>query len=202
MARPPSDIRDRVLEASRARFLGEGVDGASLRDIARDAGTSLGMVVYYFPKKEDLFLEVVEVVYAPFLADVVRLLDEGTTTREKLRRMLLRIANASTRELDVVRLIAREAIGSTTRRRRILRRFMSGHIPYLLAAFADGVGRGELDGAIPLPVILVSFIGMCALPQVIKRALGARVGIAFPGREALAELSIELFFRAMGPRAG
>jgi len=107
MARPPSDIRDRVLEASRARFLGEGVDGASLRDIARDAGTSLGMVVYYFPKKEDLFLEVVEVVYAPFLADVVRLLDEGTTTREKLRRMLLRIANASTRELDVVRLIRR-----------------------------------------------------------------------------------------------
>jgi AcrR family transcriptional regulator len=38
--------------------LGDGVDGASLREIAREAGTNIGMVVYYFATKDDLFLAV------------------------------------------------------------------------------------------------------------------------------------------------
>ena len=56
--------------AARERFLTEGVDGASLREIARDAGTSIGMVYYYFPTKDELFLAVVEEVYAKLLADL------------------------------------------------------------------------------------------------------------------------------------
>ena len=44
MARPRSDIEPRIVHAARRRFLKEGVDGASLRTIAKDAGTSIGMV--------------------------------------------------------------------------------------------------------------------------------------------------------------
>ena len=62
MARPRSDIEPRIVHAARRRFLKEGVDGASLRTIARDAKTSIGMVYYYFPTKDDLFFAVVEEV--------------------------------------------------------------------------------------------------------------------------------------------
>jgi AcrR family transcriptional regulator len=200
MGRPASDIRERLVDAARGRFLTEGVDGASLRDIAADAKTSLGIVVYYFPKKEDLFLAVVDSVYAPMLADVVRRLGDReryATTRERLRMVVLRLADASTRELQVLRLIAREAIGSTTRRRRILRRFMSGHIPHLMAVLTEGVERGELDAAIPLPLMLVAFVGLGALPQVVRRAVDSRLGVSLPGKEKLADLSMEMFFRAV-----
>jgi AcrR family transcriptional regulator len=44
MARPASDIAPRIVHAARERFLFEGVDGASLRNIAKDAGTNIGMV--------------------------------------------------------------------------------------------------------------------------------------------------------------
>jgi AcrR family transcriptional regulator len=64
MPRPKSDIDARIVAAARARFLVEGVDGASLRSIAQDAGTNVGMIYYYFPTKDDLFLGVVEDVYA------------------------------------------------------------------------------------------------------------------------------------------
>ena len=70
MARPRSDIRPRIVDSARARFLSLGVDGASLREIARDAGTNIGMVAYYFPTKDDLFLAVVEEVYASEVADL------------------------------------------------------------------------------------------------------------------------------------
>ena len=46
MARPRGDIAPRILHAARKRFLVEGVDGASLRAIARDARTNKGMIYY------------------------------------------------------------------------------------------------------------------------------------------------------------
>ena len=64
MARPRSDIQKRIVLAARTRFLADGVDGASLRHIARAARTSIGMVYYYFPTKDDLFLAVVEELLA------------------------------------------------------------------------------------------------------------------------------------------
>jgi TetR/AcrR family transcriptional regulator len=198
MGRPASGIRKRLVDAARVRFLHVGVDGASLRGIASDADTGLGMVVYYFPKKEDLFLAVVESVYAPLLSDIVQQLGEVTETRERLRVVVLRVAGASTHELEVLRLIAREAIGSTTRRRRVLRRFMKGHIPHLMAVLTEGVERGELDGAIPVPLMLIAFVALGVLPQVVRRALGPGAGLMLPGKEALADISLEMFFRAVG----
>ena len=67
MPRPPSDIAARIVEAARDRFLLQGVDGASLRSIAADAGTNIGMVYYYFKTKDDLFLAVIEEAYAQLL---------------------------------------------------------------------------------------------------------------------------------------
>ena len=77
MPRPRSDLAPRILAAARTRILHEGVDGASLRQIAADAGTTIGMIYYYFPTKDDVFLAVVEDVYEKLLVDVERALKCG-----------------------------------------------------------------------------------------------------------------------------
>src|SRR3954467_5674250 len=87
MARPKSDIEPRILAAARARFLSDGVDGASLRQIAADAGTSIGMVYYYFPNKDDLFLAVVEEVYEGVLALFEKALSHPSSVSERLGRL-------------------------------------------------------------------------------------------------------------------
>lgn len=197
MGRPASDIRDRLLEAARTRFLQDGVDGASLREIARDAQTSLGMIVYYFPRKEDLFLGVLESAYEPLVDDLVAAIAAEHGTRERLAAVADRVARASPREIDVLRIVAREAIGSARRRHRVVRRFLTGHVPHLLGVLRDGVARGDLDASVPLPLLAVSFAALTLVPQVIARAVGGRL---FPGRDVLARASIDLFFRAAGPR--
>lgn len=47
-----------ILEAARRRFTEEGYDGASLRDIAAEAGVDVALVARYFGSKEELFREV------------------------------------------------------------------------------------------------------------------------------------------------
>lgn len=50
---------DRILNAAEALFSRRGFFGASLRDIAREAGVQMSLVNYHFGLKEDLFRQVV-----------------------------------------------------------------------------------------------------------------------------------------------
>jgi AcrR family transcriptional regulator len=201
MARPRSDIRPRIVEAARARFRAEGVDGASLREIARDAATNIGMVAYYFPTKDDLFLAVVEDVYAGLVADMAEILRAGETARERLRGAFVRLGTASEIELEVMQLMAREALSSSKRLRRILARFMRGHVPLVMATIAHGIAGGEFDRAIPAPFIFMAVLGLGPLPQIARRASRTIPMFAeLPDAVTLADLSIELLFRAVGAR--
>jgi AcrR family transcriptional regulator len=49
---PPA--RERILAAARTRFAGDGVYGATLDDVRRDAGVSVGAIYHHFPDKERL----------------------------------------------------------------------------------------------------------------------------------------------------
>jgi AcrR family transcriptional regulator len=79
VARPKSDIQERIVAAAHQRFLAEGVEATSLRNIAKDADTSIGMVYYYYTTKDDLFLAVVEETYQVILADLEQRLGAGDT---------------------------------------------------------------------------------------------------------------------------
>jgi AcrR family transcriptional regulator len=203
MARPRSDIQPRIVEAARARFLSEGVDGASLREIAREAGTNIGMVVYYFPSKDDLFLAVVEEVYAKILSDLEQAFGAHETARLRLRHALVRLGSASEHEMEVLRLMAREVLLSSTRFKRIVARFMRGHLPLFIATVAQGAREGEFDASVPLPLLVLSVMGLCGLPQILRRAAAdVPLFAALPGADGLADATLDILFRAVGgPRA-
>ena len=51
---------DQVIDGARAVFMREGYEGASVDQIARDAGVSKATLYSYFPDKQHLFLAVLE----------------------------------------------------------------------------------------------------------------------------------------------
>jgi AcrR family transcriptional regulator len=198
MARPRGDIEPRIVHAARARFVVEGVDGASLRTIARDAKTNIGMISYYFATKEDLFLAVVEEVYAKLLTDLEKIFAVGGPLAGRIRAVSERLGTMSATELDVVRLVVREALASSERFRRLLSRFKRGHLPMMLGALAAGVENGEVSSNIPLPVLLVCTFGLAALPQIARRAAGAEAPMGLlPDAAELAELVTGVLFHGI-----
>ena len=201
MGRTPSDIEPRIVEAARARFLHEGVDGASLRAIARDAGTSIGMVYYYFPTKNDLFLAVVEEVYAKLLHDLETELASGTSVDDRLRRLSARIGAATDDELKVIRLVICEALISSDRLDRVVARFQRGHLPLVVSALADGVEAGAIDASIPLPVLMMCALGLGVVPQIVRRIGGKYPHFAgLPESGELARALMTVLFHGIGPK--
>lgn len=172
MPRPPSDIRARVLVAARARFLSDGADGASLRAIARDAGTSIGMVYYYFPTKDELFFGVVEDVYAALLEDLEAILAQHPGFEDRVRALYLRLAAGTEVEADTVRLIVREAVTSSERFTSLRERFKRGHIALGLRLVSEGRHEGAVASEIPLPIAAIAIGALGLMPQAILRSFG------------------------------
>ena len=174
MARPRTDIRDRVVRAARHEFLQRGVEATALRAIARRARTSIGMIYYYFPTKDDLFLAIVEEVYQVVLADLLVTLEPGLPVPERIRRTYARISSFSDEERMVVRLVLREALISSSRLDRIVERFQSGHLPLLLRLVQDGLLDGTFDADIPPMFLVVSMMALGGPGQLILRAMESR----------------------------
>ncbi len=201
MARPPSNIRQRIIRSARTRFLRDGVDGASMRSIASGARTSLGMITYYFGSKDELFMAVVEDVYEKLLADLEGILQRRAPVRERLRGALIRLGGASEVELDVIRMMVREALVSSRRLNTLLDRFMRGHLPLLLATIAEGQRDGVIAGEVPAPLAMVATFVMGALPQFARRAAGDRLPLgALPEGDAFVDVLLDMAFRGIGPR--
>jgi len=199
MARPRSDIRPRLLEAARERFLMDGVDGASLRAIARAAKTSLGMVHYYFGNKEELYFAVVEETYAELLSAMKQAVEGATNLSERIQRVSMRIAEASEIELDILRIVLRESLASTDRRARLLARFRRGHLALVLGLIEEGAAHGEVRRDVPGPALVPMVLAVTLLPQLIKRLAGETwpfaVSLGTPA--AIAALSAEVLLHGI-----
>lgn len=207
MARPASDIRERLLASALARFLGEGVEGASLRRIADDAGTNIGMVYYYFKTKDELFLAVVEEVYAGILADIERIL--GTyeahpkSAPDLIGALYARIARLDPHELDVLRLVMHEALVSSERLGHVAKRFEQGHVPLVVQMLVRGTARGELNAALHPAALLAATATLGIMPQLAHRLLSAaRPDLAplLPAREQLAEVMREVLLHGIAAK--
>ncbi|MCA9601260.1 MAG: TetR/AcrR family transcriptional regulator [Polyangiales bacterium] len=199
MPRPKTDIEERIVEAARKCFLRSGVDGTSLRAIAATARTNLGMVYYYFPTKDDLFLRVIEAPYGRMLDDLEAVLAPGATVETRLRGLYDRVAAASEEEVHTFRLVLREALTSNHRRERIIERFMRGHIPLVLGLVADGRRDGTFDATKHPFEIVAALVSLAVVPQAMLRIVGNRTPMGSPpSGPALAEALVRALLHGVG----
>ncbi len=201
MARPRSDIQPRIVQAARAQFLTRGVDGASLRQIAREAGTSIGMIYYYYPTKDELFLAAVEEIYARLIAELAALLSADAPAEARLCSLSARIGRMSDEERDVAKLILREALLSTTRRERLLERFRRGHLALVAQTILGGAAAGEIDTRHAPVVLMMASFAVCAMPQAVIAIAGDTPPFDdAPRGEALAAQLVDVLFHGIAPR--
>jgi AcrR family transcriptional regulator len=195
MGRPATDIRERVIRAAREAFDKRGVDAVSLRAIAAKARTTIGMVYYYFPTKDALFDAVVDDVYERVLPDLTAALGGDAPLRDKLARVMSRLAGGSEAERAVMRIAVRDVLVSPARRNRMFARFRRGHIPLVLAALAQARSRGELRTDVPLAMQVFSAAAVAVLGALVMPHLPLP---DLPPAEERAEVALRLLFDGIG----
>jgi AcrR family transcriptional regulator len=200
VARPASDIQQRILMAARERFLTEGVDGASLRQIAKDAGTNIGMVYYYYETKDELFLAIIQDVYSKLLSDLERILRTATSAELQFAGIYQRFSQLSPEEYAVIRLLLREALVSSHRLTEVGQLFLHGHIPLLLDSISSGVQAQKLRDDTPPVLLMAASLILGIMPQLMRRMVQQAhpaLDALLPTPDEIAHVMSDLLFRGI-----
>ncbi|HSV05615.1 MAG TPA: TetR/AcrR family transcriptional regulator, partial [Candidatus Binatus sp.] len=82
-----SPTRRRILTAAEKRFAAFGYRRTGIAEIAREAGVAAGTLYRYFENKEEIFRAVMRELLEAWLDMARRVLCEGGTAVERLRRL-------------------------------------------------------------------------------------------------------------------
>ena len=84
MSENPIDPESRILEAANKVFLKHGVDGATMLQIADEAGISRTSLHYYFRNKSRLFEKVLETIQSKFVPALSKIIDADVPVFSKI----------------------------------------------------------------------------------------------------------------------
>ncbi len=143
---PPADTRELIVESAYSCFSRQGLDKATIVDIARTAGVSRSTVYEYFPDKAAIVEACAESASERFYREMTRAMERGGSLEDKLccaavfvtqaRRV---IATEKYFDEDAVRLLLTKDAAV------LLRECVDFFKPYLSAARLTGEVRKDLD---------------------------------------------------------
>jgi AcrR family transcriptional regulator len=178
-----ADVRADLLAAARAAFSSRGYAAVSLRDVAKQAGTTAAMVHYYFGDKDGLFAALLESA----LTGVLERVRSGLAERAK--------SGVSAAPLDFFFDVAQEALGATPWiPQLILREVLTEGAPFrerfvesyarpmsqlLRGALLVEIGAGRLRADLDVDLALTSLLGMAAFPFIAQPVLQRTLGLPY-----------------------
>ena len=193
-----SEQYQRILDAAFAEFAQKGFRGATIKSIGQAAGLkSPSLIYWYFPSKEDLFLEIVR-VRQPLLQVVI---DADSLLDRPPKELLLSLAKTyiSSMEQPEMQQMARLFLAEVGQRPDladlISQNLMEPVLAFLSSYLAHQVKLGRLR---PHDERSSSraFIGML-LPHVISMVLFPRLHADGPTNEEHLETAIDIFLRGV-----
>lgn len=138
---------DQVLEGARAVFMSDGFEGASVDDIAREAGVSKATLYSYFPDKRLLFMEVANMECARQSQSAVDTIDMCASPRDVLCQAGLHFVRFLTSKFG--QQVFRICVAESDRFPEIGRAFYQSGPQRMRtvmgAYFQEAVDRGELE---------------------------------------------------------
>jgi AcrR family transcriptional regulator len=175
-------VRQRLLEVATRLFAERGFAEVGIREIAREARVTPGMIAYYFRDKLGLAEAMLDAVFEHMLAEIRSLAARPPRDVEPLEAFLNIYIQTVARAPWIPRFLLREVLTADgPLRRRFVKRYASR-----LAAVAPALLQREIEAGRVRPdldpgLALLSIVGMCILPFLAAPVVGPLIGVAFDG---------------------
>lgn len=83
-----SQAEEKIKAAAKRVFVSKGFSGCTSREIAKEAGTNVALVNYYFRSKNQLFLLIYQTVTEDFLLSMVDVFSSKISLKEKISQLV------------------------------------------------------------------------------------------------------------------
>jgi AcrR family transcriptional regulator len=175
-----ADTRDRILRAAATVFARHGFDGASLGQVADQAGFTKGAVYSNFASKDDLFVSLLEIRCRESLEEIRRLVEAPGPAQDRVQEIGDRLTQRVLGDRDGTRLFL-EFWAQALRNPKLRRRFLAiwGETRAGLSRLIED-GAGFAGVALPLPADQLVSVAM-ALYDGLALQMLADPGLVQPG---------------------
>ncbi len=192
---------DQLLDAAQEIFSREGLRGASLRAIARQAGCDPALIYYHFDSKEAMFTALLERRFPPLIEDLRRVSDPGDRRPTPLRLWdVMCIYHTRLSHNPGIRSLVRgEIVRGTEGIQELIQNQVGGAALQVKAILEQGIARGEVRQDLD-PLLSTFFLVklhleiLDVLPVVASRLLGVPPGAAVAEGE---RAWMQLFWRGI-----
>ncbi|SPF81111.1 TetR/AcrR family transcriptional regulator [Pseudoprimorskyibacter insulae] len=192
---------DQVLEGARQVFLTHGFEGASVDDIAREAGVSKATLYSYFPDKRLLFMEVATTQCAVQAEQAIQSIDFSQPVQNVLRQVADQMLGFILS--DMGQRIFRVCVAEADRFPDLGQKFyQSGpdHIRTVLVTFLkNAVARGELQ-IDDHNLAADQFVELCKADLWAKLVFGLRSTFTDEERDRVITGAIDTFMARYGTK--
>lgn len=135
--------KDKILASARKLFVEHGFDGASIADIAKEAGVNHSLVFHHFGNKETLWLAVKQNIVDDANKRVRNLPDTDLPFKEFLKKLFVRSINFYHSNPDIIRMMNWQRLESKTD--QIIGVTLSPEMQSWIDAFTYYQKKGELN---------------------------------------------------------
>ena len=189
------DTRAALLEAGFHAFARKGFDGASVRDITREAGANLGAITYHFGSKRALYSEVLKENLTPVVDRVgIAAVGPGTPT-ERLSAVIAVFFEQLSKNPELPRLMLQEVSGKQPPPEVVA--IVQRNAGYVMGILHDGQAAGEMH----LRNLLFTTVSIVAQPLFMNimapllREVGG-IDMTHPNTRKAASEHVQAFVRA------
>ena len=137
--------RAKILDAARVEFVTHGLSGARVDRIAEQAGVNKNLIYHYFNNKEDLYLQVLEIIYSGLRENQRDFEVRDLPPVEGMRSLVAHTFNHFVDTPDLIRLMSIENIhyGRYLKQSKMVKPL---YVP-LLETLEDLLARGQAEGS-------------------------------------------------------
>lgn len=155
------DVRQAAIrDAARELFSRQGYHKTTMPEIARAAGTSVGLIYYHFTSKAEILVAIVEEFYAFGLAALADP-QVGTTHRERLDRVVRDLFVAYDRFSQVFVILYKDLAFVSREERHRIYALEEETIQHVQAVIQAGQAAGEFADDLPnIPLLAADIVGM------------------------------------------
>lgn len=114
-----------LLTAARSAFANLGFAGASVRDIAREAGVNPALIRYHFGSKKALYQQVITSAMDELRSHLILALQHDGSPKDRIQRVMSSYFDHLLRKPDFPRLIQRALLSQDPHVRAILQDYLS-----------------------------------------------------------------------------
>jgi AcrR family transcriptional regulator len=171
------DLRRRLVEVARGLFTRRGFGEVGIREIAREAGVTPGMISYYFGDKQGLYEAMLAGVFDDLIARV-RALGARPPGPEGPLALLIRLyVSTIAGQPWLPALMLREVLtGDSALRERFVGRFASRVAEVLPALMGAEIAAGRLRADLDPRLAVLSLMGMSVFPFLAQPVAGPVFG--------------------------